>query len=164
MTLISGVIITFNEESNIERCIRSLLPVVDEIVVLDSFSTDKTKEICSRYNVRFFEHAFDTYGDQKNRALAHATYDYILSLDADEALHDSLRDSILEIKHGFLESAYRMNRIDNYYGNWMYDLRLAERKLRVFDRTKGSWVNCLAHESWRLKNNRAKVGWSHSAI
>jgi glycosyltransferase involved in cell wall biosynthesis len=102
---LSVVIITFNEEKNIERCINSVKSVADEIIVLDSFSSDKTKEICERHQVHFFQHAFDGHIQQKNRAITFASNPHILSLDADEALDQTLIASILEVKKNFNKKA-----------------------------------------------------------
>jgi glycosyltransferase involved in cell wall biosynthesis len=99
MPQISAVIITFNEEKNIERCLKSLVGIVDEIVVLDSFSKDKTEEICKKYNVSFYQHAFDGHIQQKNRAISYAKFPHILSLDADEALDETLQKSISEERY-----------------------------------------------------------------
>ena len=98
MLKISGTIITYNEEKNIARCIKSMLPVCDEIIVLDSLSSDKTKEICLKYNVKFFEQKFLGHVEQKNKAVEFTEIDYILSLDADEALTNELQDQILDFK------------------------------------------------------------------
>src|SRR4051812_36871776 len=98
MVQLSVVIITYNEEKNIGRCIDSVRDVADEIIVVDSFSTDKTKEICKGKNVRFIENVFEGHIQQKNFAADQATNDYILSLDADEALSEPLKSSILKIK------------------------------------------------------------------
>ena len=98
MAKISAVIITYNEELFIEKCLSSIDGVADEIIVVDSFSTDGTEEICKKYNVKFVKHKFEGYRDQKNYALTLASHNNILSLDADEALSDKLRESILGIK------------------------------------------------------------------
>ena len=96
---ISATIITFNEEKKIEKCLDSLLGVADEIIVVDSFSSDDTEEvICSRYPVVFIRRAFEGYIAQKNFAVAQASYDHILSLDADEVLSEKLKASILAVK------------------------------------------------------------------
>ena len=81
MIKLSGVVITYNEERNIEKCLRSLQPVVDEIVVVDSFSTDRTKSICLNHGVTFIEQEFLGYIEQKNFALSKASFDHIVSLD-----------------------------------------------------------------------------------
>ena len=95
---LSAVIITFNEEAHLEKCLTSLENLADEILVVDSHSTDSTKLICQRFNVRFLEQKFLGYREQKNFALEKAKYDYILSLDGDEALSETLKNSILEVK------------------------------------------------------------------
>ncbi len=91
MPELSVVIITFNEERNIGRCLDSVKEVADEIVILDSFSTDKTREICESRGARFFQHPFDGHIPQKNRAITFASHPHILSLDADEALDDTFK-------------------------------------------------------------------------
>ncbi len=95
---LSAVIITFNEERNIGRCLDSLAGVADEVVVVDSFSTDRTAEICREKGARCVQHAFTGHIEQKNYALTQAAFDHVLSLDADEALSDTLRQSILTAK------------------------------------------------------------------
>ncbi|MDQ2657947.1 MAG: glycosyltransferase family 2 protein, partial [Bacteroidota bacterium] len=95
---ISATVITFNEEKKIERCLESLLAVADEIVVVDSFSTDGTFDICRRYPVVFKQRAFEGYVAQKNFAMDSAAFDHILALDADEALSEELKKSILQVK------------------------------------------------------------------
>jgi len=95
---LSVVIITKNEERNIERCLQSVIDVADEIVVIDSFSTDETVALCDKYDVRVIQRKFDGYGSQKYFATAQANFDYVLSLDADEELTKELKESILMIK------------------------------------------------------------------
>ena len=98
MIQLSAVVITFNEEKNIERCILSLQGVADEIVVVDSYSNDRTEAICAQYGVRFVQHPFAGHIQQKNWAITQASSPYVLSLDADEALSEELRQSILAVK------------------------------------------------------------------
>ncbi len=88
MPEISAVIITYNEEMFIEKCLASLDGIADEIIVVDSFSTDATEEICRKFNVKFYSHKFDGFRDQKNYATRLATHRTVLSLDADEALSE----------------------------------------------------------------------------
>lgn len=142
MTRISGVIITFNEEQYIENCLKSMQGVVDEIVVVDSFSTDKTKGICLKYGARFIEHTFVGYTDQKNFANNQAAHDYILSLDADEALSDELRQSILEAKKTLAFDGYSFNRLNNYCGRWIkHSGWYPDRKIRLYNRKKARWYS-----------------------
>ncbi len=150
---ISAVIITFNEEKNIERCLSSLKDIVDEIVVLDSGSTDKTKELCEKYNVKFYTHAFDGHIQQKNRAKDLAAHDWVLSLDADEALDTTLQKSILSLKenNGFTKSGYYMNRLTNYCGHWVKHCNwYPDKKLRLWNRTKGQWTGTNPHDKFEM--------------
>ncbi|PIQ15560.1 MAG: glycosyl transferase, partial [Flavobacteriales bacterium CG18_big_fil_WC_8_21_14_2_50_32_9] len=116
---LSVVIITYNEQRNIARCLDSVLPVADEIIVVDSFSTDDTEKICSQYNVKFLQHPFKGHIEQKNYALAQAQFDYVLSLDADEALSETLLQEIKNIKTHCEKDAYSFNRLTNFCGQWI---------------------------------------------
>ena len=89
--LVSVVIITFNEEHNIQRCLDSVKEIADEIVIVDSFSKDNTKQIASGYPVRWLENPFAGHIEQKNFAMRQASNDFVLSLDADEALSPKLQ-------------------------------------------------------------------------
>ncbi|MCA0238639.1 MAG: glycosyltransferase family 2 protein [Bacteroidetes bacterium] len=147
MPPISAVIITFNEERNIARCLESLAGVADEIVVLDSFSSDGTEQICRTYGVRFEQHAFDGHIEQKNRALGLATHPLVLSLDADEALSERLRQSILGVKKSPGFDAFMMNRRTNYCGQWIaHSGWYPDRKLRLFDKRLGHWGGTNPHD------------------
>lgn len=160
MILISAVIITFNEEKNIERCILSLQGVVDEIVVVDSFSTDKTKEICLKHHVKFVEHTFDGHIQQKNWALTHATYPHVLSLDADEALDDTLKNEILKVKSNWVYDAYEMNRLTNYCGKWIRHCGwYPDTKLRLWDARLGAWGGTNPHDKFELHNPASSIGF-----
>ena len=153
MSKVSAVIITFNEERYIEECIRSVEAVADEIVVVDSFSTDKTPEICKKLGVRYIEHHFKGYRDQKNFALTQASYDYVLSLDADEVLSPKLEKSILAIKQDFRYDGYKFGRLNRYSGRLNYHQHLfPERKLRLFNKAKAHWGGYNIHEIVILDN------------
>lgn len=155
---ISAVIITFNEEKNVARCIESLLPVADEIVVLDSFSTDGTEDLCKQYGVRFYTGAFEGYGTQKNRAVSLASHDYILSLDADEALSDELKASILAVKKAPSSDAFLLNRKTNFCGSWIqYCGWYPDQKIRLWKKEKGTWAPERLHETVRVQKD-ATVG------
>jgi glycosyltransferase involved in cell wall biosynthesis len=158
MEKLSVVIITYNEESAIERCIASVKNVADEVLVVDSYSTDKTKEICLRLGARFYEHTFEGYIQQKNYAISLASFDYILMLDADEALSETLSDSILRAKQVFDRDGYNMNRMTNYCGSWMkHGNFYPDRKLRLWDRRKGEWGGRNPHDHVNMQPN-SKVG------
>lgn len=156
---LSAVIITFNEERNIERCILSLKETVDEILVVDSFSTDKTKEICKKQGVRFIENAFEGHIQQKNFAKDQAKYQHVLSLDADEALDDDLKKSIRAAKENWQYDAWKMNRLTNYCGKWIHHSGwYPDTKIRLFDRDKGAWGGKNPHDQF-IPNKGVKIGF-----
>jgi glycosyltransferase involved in cell wall biosynthesis len=145
-------IITFNEELNIRRCLESVLTVADEIVVVDSFSADQTEAICREFNVRFIQNVFRGHIEQKNFAVSQALHDFVLSLDADEALSDILRDSILEIKKTGKADAYAFNRLNNYCGTFIYHgVWYPDRKLRLWNKNKGAWGGENPHDQVIMK-------------
>lgn len=152
MNKISAVIITLNEERNIRRCLESLVPVVDEVVVVDSFSDDNTKEICSAYNVQFFSHPWEGFVATKNYANSLASNDLILSIDADEALSEPLAESIQKIKTASVEGkVFSMNRLMNYCGQWIrHGGWYPDTKVRIFDRRTVSWKGQKVHETLDL--------------
>lgn len=159
MLKLSGVIITFNEERNIEQCLKSLVNVVDEIIVVDSFSTDNTKTICEQFNVTFIEQKFLGYIEQKNFALKQASYDHVVSLDGDEALSERLQNSIMDVKTNWSFDGYYSNRYNNFCGQWIkYSDWYPNKKLRVFDRRKGEWKGINPHDNIQLFDNSAKTG------
>lgn len=158
MPKISAVIITYNEELFINKCLESLEGISDEILVVDSFSTDATEEICKKYNVRFIKHAFEGYRDQKNYALQLASYKNILSLDADEVLSDSLRESILHIKDSWDYDGYLFNRRSNFCGEWInHSEWYPDWQLRLFYADHGKWGELNLHEKF-LMSKGATIG------
>lgn len=160
MVKLSVVIITFNEEKNIARCLESVKEIADEIVVLDSYSTDRTPEICRQYNVKFAQHAFDGHIEQKNRAVTHASNPHVLSLDADEALDDTLRESIRRVKNDFSKQGYYMNRLTNYCGHWVRHCGwYPDRKLRLWDSRRGRWTGINPHDRYELAGGDAQAGY-----
>lgn len=144
---ISSVIITFNEEENIAGCIESLKPVADEIIVVDSNSTDRTGEICKEKGVTFIQHAFEGHIEQKNWAVQQAAYPVILSLDADEVLSPQLQQSILKVKEEWNRDGYSFNRFNNYCGKWIKHCGwYPDRKIRLWHRDKGKWGGNNPHD------------------
>lgn len=149
---ISVVIITFNEEQNIRQCLESVQAVADEVVVVDSFSTDRTEAICREFNTRFIQNPFKGHIEQKNFAASQAVHDYVLSLDADERLSDTLRDNILEIKKNGKADGYAFNRLNNYCGTFIYHgAWYPDRKLRLWDKNKGQWGGVNPHDQVIMK-------------
>lgn len=145
---ISVVIITFNEEKNIGRCLNSVKDIADEIVVVDSFSTDQTEAICREFGVRFIQKEFLGYAEQKRFADLQARYDWIFSIDADEALSEKLKKEILAIKHSQATAdAYQMPRLTNYIGKWIRHTDwYPDKKIRFYNRNKARWQGTNLHE------------------
>jgi len=160
MIKLSGVIITYNEEKNIEKCLQSLVTVVDEIIVVDSLSTDETVAICKRYNAKIVEQKFLGYVEQKNFALQQASYDYIVSLDGDEALSETLQQSIIELKRDWKCDGYFCNRYNNFCGQWIkYSDWYPNKKLRVFDRKKAQWKGINPHDNVEINTKNESIGY-----
>jgi len=155
MIPLSVVIITFNEERNILRCLQSVEGIADEIIVLDSFSKDKTKEICLQNHVKFYEHPFTGFNEQKNLALSLASHPYVLSLDADEALSPELKKSILSVKENWQSQGYSMNRMTNYCGSWIKHCWYPDTKLRLWDTRQGYWDDNIIHEKVTMNEGTA---------
>ena len=148
---LSVVIITYNEERNIARCIQSVKKIADDIVVIDSFSTDKTCEIAAQEGARVVQHEFEGHIQQKNWAITQALYPFILSLDADEYLSPTLEKSIDIIKGSGLSDGYTVNRLNFYCGEpiktcgWYPD-----KKLRMWNSAKGRWKGTNPHDRYSM--------------
>jgi glycosyltransferase involved in cell wall biosynthesis len=159
---ISATIITYNEQANIARAIESLR-CCDEVVVVDSGSTDRTVEIATNLGARVLEMQWRGFAGQKNFASDSATHDWILSLDADEALSEALEAEIWRIKkQGPAFDGYTMPRMAEYLGRWiLHSGWYPDRKVRLFNRAKASWVGEYVHESVKV---RGSIGHLESAI
>lgn len=150
MTPISAVLITLNAERHLDRVLTSLAGVCAEIVVLDSGSTDATKEIAERHGARFFVRPFDGYGAQKRAAVGMAANDWILSLDADEVLDEQARGSLRSVLITGARSCWRIRRRNHVggreirYGHWSPDWCV-----RLFNRTEHTFSNDPVHEAVR---------------
>jgi glycosyltransferase involved in cell wall biosynthesis len=144
---LSAVIITFNEEDNIGRCIDSVEQTADEVVVVDSFSSDRTAEICQSRGVEFIQHPFEGHIEQKNYAVTCAGNDYVLSLDADEALSEELIASIQAARRSWSADGYTMNRRTQYCGRWIrHSGWYPDKKIRLWDRRQGHWGGVNPHD------------------
>jgi glycosyltransferase involved in cell wall biosynthesis len=154
MEKLSVVIICFNEEKNIGRCIDSVVDVADEILILDSYSTDRTVAIAESKGAIVKQEAFKGFIEKKNKAVELAAHDYILSLDADEALNPLLAGSILQAKENFTNRAYRMNRCSNYCGRFIrHGSWYPDSKIRLFDRRVAGWGGTNPHDQVVLQDN-----------
>ena len=137
MVKISLVVITFNEAQNIRRCLESANGIADEILVVDSISTDETIAIAASLGARVISQPFLGYVGQKRFAIDQAAHPIVLSLDADEALSEKLRQSILEVKANWACDCYTMNRLSQIGGRWIrHGGWYPDRKMRLFDRNK----------------------------
>lgn len=166
MESISVVIITLNEEKNIDRCIKSIIDIADEILVYDTFSTDKTLEICKKYDkVKVEQGQFLGYSNTKNKANSLAKNDWILSLDADEAPELAIINHIKELKKSRLEGIYKINRQTIYcgkvikHGGWFPDWQY-----RLFNRKEYEWKGEWIHERLEPINNNKNLEHQISGI
>lgn len=134
--MISGVVMTYNEEENIAACLQSMKGLVDELIIYDSYSTDKTIEIATSLGAKVYQHAFENFPAQRMRAIQSTEHDWVLLLDADETLSPVLHESIGSLdltstRHkGFWIS--RLSRIGDTWvrhGSWYPD-----RKMRLFSK------------------------------
>jgi glycosyltransferase involved in cell wall biosynthesis len=147
MIKLSVAIITFNEENRIARCLESVLTSADEIIVIDSHSTDKTEDICQKYPVTFIKNPFKGHVEQKNFAFSKTNFDYVLSLDADEVLSKELQQEILKIKQNPLENAYSFNRLTNYNGHWVrFCGWYPDEKVRIVNKKFARWGGTNPHD------------------
>ncbi len=144
--MLSTIIITKNESQHIARCIRSIA-WADEIIVLDSGSTDDTVSICKQFTPHVYETDWPGFGPQKQRALDKATGDWVLSIDADEQISEELK---IEIQHAIQQDhiqGYNIPRLSSYcgrqmkHGGWWPD-----HVLRLFQRQAGQFTDDLVHE------------------
>ncbi len=144
---ISATIITYNEEKQIGACIDSLHGVADEIVVVDSYSTDRTTDIVESKGARVIKNKFSGHIEQKNFALDQLKYDCVLSLDADEVLSPELIKTIKTIKENWNADAYMVNRKNFFCGKWIsHGLWYPDRKIRLWNRKKGCWGGKNPHD------------------
>lgn len=155
---LSVVIITFNEERNIGRCIDSIQAIADEIVVVDSFSTDKTVAIAQQKGAKVVSHAFGGHIEQKNYAITQASYPYILSIDADEMPDETFLHQIKLIKQNWEHDGYSVNRLNNYCGKWIrHGAWYPDIKLRLWDSRKGNWTGTNPHDRYEMETSSSIV-------
>ena len=155
MIKISVAIITYNEENNITRCLQSVKGIADDIVVIDSHSEDKTVKISEEFGARVIKRPFPGHIEQKNFAIKQTRFEWVLSVDADEALSTDLRDSIMEVKergpdpgtYGFF-----FNRLTNYAGLWIKHCGwYPDKKLRLFHKDYARWAGMNPHDIIEMK-------------
>lgn len=143
MNKISATIITLNEQANIERCLNSLHGVADEIIVVDSHSTDATVEICHRYNCHVVTRDFTGYGTQRQYATSLTEHTYVLAIDADEVLDETLRRAIIAMKERGTIGQHRVYAVtmnNHYFGRRLrHGREAAEVRIRLFNKRYAQW-------------------------
>lgn len=154
MPALTATIIALNEAANIERAIRSLA-AADEIIVIDSGSTDPTRDIARRLGAHVVEHPWPGFAEQKNFAAAVATHDWILSLDADEELDATARQALLDWKNSSPQAAaFRFARRARYLGRWiLHSGWYPDWKIRLYDRRKANFEGGYVHESVKAEGS-----------
>jgi (heptosyl)LPS beta-1,4-glucosyltransferase len=159
MNNFSVVIITYNEDVNIGRCLESLKGLSDDIIVVDSGSTDNTAAICKLHSTKFVYRKFDDYSSQKNYANDLAKYDFIFSIDADECLSDELKKSILELNLKTNNQAFKVNRLNHHCGKPIkYCGWYPDTKIRIWNRKYGQWVGEIhEHIEYSVKPDYVKL-------
>lgn len=159
---VSITVITKNSENTIEKCLQSLR-WANEIIVLDSGSTDNTVSLCHKYTDQVFQTDWPGFGPQKNRAIEKATSDWIFSIDSDEWLSDASRDEILNIIQATEHTAFIMPRLNQYCGKWIRFGDVGKDKvMRLFKKGYAHFSNDIVHE--RLIVDEKKLGQLKHAL
>jgi glycosyltransferase involved in cell wall biosynthesis len=154
---LSACIITYDEADRIEACVRSVA-FCDEVIVVDSHSADRTRELAAALGARVIERDWSGYRSQKAFAVASARYDWVLCLDADERVSEELRAEIERLRAGGFagHSGWSVPRITDYFGKFLrHGNAYPDRLVRLFDRRQGGWVGREIHENTRV---RGRVG------
>ncbi|MCH8312346.1 MAG: glycosyltransferase family 2 protein [Nitrospinae bacterium] len=159
MEKISVTVITLNEEKNIERCLKSL-QWADEIVVLDSFSSDRTVEICRNYTEKVFQEKWQGYGKQKNLCASRTSQRWVLNIDADEVVSPECAKAIQqELKNGPRHPLYQFPR-KNFFGHrWVrFGGWYPDKISRLYDKTKISFKESRVHEKLNPDDDSGFIG------
>jgi glycosyltransferase involved in cell wall biosynthesis len=157
MANLSVIIITKNEEANIRACIESVA-WADEIIVVDSGSSDATVEICRELGAQVYVHDWPGFGMQKNRALGYATKDWVFSIDADERVTHELREEIQSAMQRGQAEGYEIPRLSSFCGRYMHHSGwYPDYVLRLFRRGSGKFSDDLVHERVIVNGAIAKL-------
>lgn len=149
---VTAYVITYNEEKKIKDCLESI-KWADEIVVLDSFSTDRTVEICKEYADKVVQEKFEGFGKLRNTALAHTSNDWIFSLDSDERATEEIKNEILGLlAEGPKKDAYYVPRKTHFMGKWIRHCGWYPdyRQPQFFNKKKMKYTEQLVHETYEL--------------
>jgi len=143
----SAVLITLNEEDNLEACLAALSQVTDDIVIIDGDSKDATAEIAKRYQANFIQHKWLGYAKTKNFGHQYAKHDWILSIDADEVLSENLIKSLNTLKPQ-KGKIYFLDRMTNFCGQWIKHCGwYPDWKVRLFHKSEAQWEGDYVHET-----------------
>jgi len=153
---LSVAILTFNSERCIEKVLKSVEEIADEIVIVDSGSTDRTLEIVKDFGAKIYTRNFDNFVNQKNYLLSLCTKEWVLFLDDDEIVDRVLKEEIKRVKEGDNLDGYYVNRMTNYLGKWIRHAWYPDWHLRLAKRKKCTWTGGLVHESLRVEG---KIGY-----
>jgi glycosyltransferase involved in cell wall biosynthesis len=159
MPRVSACVIAGNEEKNIEECVRSLA-FCDEVVVVDSHSKDRTREVASALGARVVEHDWEGHIGQKNFAVSLAKNDWVLCVDADERVTPELREAVLRVTASEPDCAgYEVNRRNIYLGAWVkHGGWYPDAKVRLFDRRRGKWGGTNPHDHVQVDGKTGSLG------
>ncbi|MCB0569204.1 MAG: glycosyltransferase family 2 protein [Phaeodactylibacter sp.] len=147
MIKLSVVVITFNEADNIGRCLDSVQKIADDILVVDSFSTDTTVDIAREKGARVIQNPWEDYHKQRGFAVQHAQYDHVLALDADEFLSDALEKAVGQVKGDWQHEGYRIYRMNRIGDTWLHHTSwYPDPTLRLFDRRKVTFETMRGHD------------------
>lgn len=157
MNTLSILIITYNEEKNIAKCLESVLNIADEIIIVDSFSNDSTISICKKYPTNIIQNKFVNFSDQRNIAITKATMSHLLFIDADEILSDELANNIKGLKNnGFKHDVYVINRITNLCGKWIkHGMWYPDKIQRLIKKGVAKWTGDV-HEKLKFNSEPSK--------
>lgn len=130
-----------------------MIGVADEIIVVDSFSNDDTVQLADALGAKVVQHEFEGYVEQKNYAITCASHEWMLSLDADEALSEDLKASLVKVKSSLtVNSVYAVNRLNNFCGQWIKHCGwYPDVKLRLFHKSSGNWAGKNPHDKFDVK-------------
>lgn len=155
--LLSVVIITKNEENFIEDAVKSA-QFADEVIVLDSYSTDRTCEIATKHGAVVSQQKWKGFGEQKNTAVSLASNDWVFVLDSDERITEDLQNEIARILINPAFDAYQVARLNHFFGKYVKTCGLyPDYSIRLFNRRIGSFDNASVHESVRLNGSISKL-------
>lgn len=157
MAKLSVIIITKNEAANIRACIESVV-WADEIIVVDSGSSDATVEICRELGAQVHVHDWPGFGKQKNRALSYATHEWLFAIDADERVTPELRAQLIKAMEENTEDGYFVPRLSQFCGRFIrHSGWYPDYVLRLFRRTRGRFSDDMVHERVILQGTAGRL-------